>query len=419
MEIGNFSKFNLKDFAIKFFVFIFPLSLVSGPLIPDLIISISSIFFLIFFYNEILYFIKNNYFIKFFFLFFLYLLINSFFSEFILVSLKSSFTYIRFVIFICIIFYLFQQRPNTKYIFFLGLLFTFVILCIDANFQYLTGKNFFGFEPQKTPLRISGMFKDELILGSFLSRLFPLLVGLFFLFFNQKKFFLLNIFLLGLIVTFTIVISAERTAIALHLMSMSLLILFLHIKKKYKLFIFVLIIFAGALFITFNTHVKDRVIKETLLNSDKATYVFSKVHHAHYLTAINIFLEKPFFGSGVKTFRYICDEKKYKVDRFKKPFKFWQFSCSTHPHNIYIQLLSETGIIGFLFLFSFFIYIIFCLVKNFKENKPELYWRSSIYICLFINFFPLAPSGNFFNNFISMMYILPVGLMLAKSKLSK
>ena len=70
MEIGNFSKFNLKDFAIKFFVFIFPLSLVSGPLIPDLIISISSIFFLIFFYNEILYFIKNNYFIKFFFYFF-------------------------------------------------------------------------------------------------------------------------------------------------------------------------------------------------------------------------------------------------------------------------------------------------------------------------------------------------------------
>ena len=96
-----------------------------------------------------------------------------------------------------------NSAPNTKYIFFLGLLFTFVILCIDANFQYLTGKNFFGFEPQKTPLRISGMFKDELILGSFLSRLFPLLVGLFFLFFNQKKFFLLKCIFLSKINSFS------------------------------------------------------------------------------------------------------------------------------------------------------------------------------------------------------------------------
>ncbi len=419
MEIDNFFKFNLKNFVIKFTVFIFPLSLVSGPLIPDLIISISSIIFLFFFYNDFLNFIRNNYFIKIFFIFFLYLVINSFFSEFILISLKSSFTYIRFVIFVCVICYLFERRHDIKYIFFLGLLSTFIILCVDANFQYLTGKNFFGFEPQITPLRISGMFKDELILGSFLSRLFPLLVGLFFLFFHNNKFFLLNIFLLSLIVTFTIVISAERTAIALHLMSMSLLILFLHIQKKYKLLIFLSIIFAGFLFITSNIHVKDRVIKETLLNSDKATYVFSKVHHAHYLTAINIFLEKPILGSGIKTFRFICDKEKYKIDRFKDPFKFWQFSCSTHPHNIYIQLLSETGVIGFLFLLSFFIYIIFGLFKNFNENKSQLYWRSSIYICLFINFFPFAPSGNFFNNFISMMYILPIGFMLLKPKLIK
>ena len=166
-------------------------------------------------------------------------------------------------------------------------------------------------------------------------------------------------------------------------------------------------------------HVKHRVINETLLNSDKAKYVFSKVHHAHYLTAINIFLEKPLLGSGAKTFRYICDEDKYKVDRFKKPFNFWQFSCSTHPHNLYMQLLSETGIIGFTFLMCFFIYIIVNLFKKLPKSITETYYKKSIYICLFVNFFPFAPSGNFFNNYVSMIYILPISLMLLKTKLIK
>ena len=195
MEIINSLKINFKNFGIKFLVFIFPFTLVSGPLIPDLIISISSLFFLIFFYKEFFNLIKNNYFIKFFLLFFIYLVINSFFSDFIFISIKSSLTYVRFIIFVCIIYYLYKNRPEIRYIFFLGLLLTFVILCVDANYQYLTGKNFFGFEPQKEPLRISGMFKNELILGSFLAKLFPLLVGLYFLFFYKNKFFLLNLLL--------------------------------------------------------------------------------------------------------------------------------------------------------------------------------------------------------------------------------
>ena len=173
--------------------------------------------------------------------------------------------------------------------------------------------------------------------------------------------------------TFTIIISAERTATALHLISILLLIFFLDIQKKFKFLVFISLFLVGAIFINSNVHVKHRVINETLINSDKAKYVFSKVHHAHYLTAINIFLEKPLLGSGVKTFRYICDEDKYKVDRFKRPFNFWQFSCSTHPHNLYMQLLSETGIIGFIFLMYFFIYIIINLFKKLPKNIKETY----------------------------------------------
>ena len=41
-------------------------------------------------------------------------------------------------------------------------------------------------------------------------------------------------------------------------------------------------------------------------------------------------------------------------------YKVSIFSCSTHPHNSYIQVLSETGIIGFTFL----IFTLFYFCKN-------------------------------------------------------
>ena len=55
-------------------------------------------------------------------------------------------------------------------------------------------------------------------------------------------------------------------------------------------------------------------------------------------TAFNMFLDKPILGHGPKMFRVICKNEKYQVGI--KP-------CDTHPHNFYIQLLAETGIIGF------------------------------------------------------------------------
>ena len=68
-----------------------------------------------------------------------------------------------------------------------------------------------------------------------------------------------------------------------------------------------------------------------------------------------MFLDNPIFGVGPKLFRIFCDDQKYNIDRD---------TCSTHPHNTYIQILAETGIIGFMLMCIPLIFVLYQLSKN-------------------------------------------------------
>ena len=73
---------------------------------------------------------------------------------------------------------------------------------------------------------------------------------------------------------------------------------------------------------------------------------------AHYLTSIEIFKDNPLLGSGADTFRYACSKEDYsKINSAEADVR-----CNTHPHNIFFEILSELGIIGFL------VFIFFCFI---------------------------------------------------------
>ena len=112
---------------------------------------------------------------------------------------------------------------------------------------------------------------------------------------------------------------------------------------------------------------------------------------------------------SIKYFSCECSEK----DEYKISFE----SCSNHPHNNYIQVLSEMGIIGFIFL----IYVIF--IFSFQISKYLYYkYYKKIYIfsdfqlallsAILISIWPIAPTGDFFNNWLSVIYFLPLGIFL-------
>ena len=108
---------------------------------------------------------------------------------------------------------------------------------------------------------------------------------------------------------------------------------------------------------------------------------------AHFLAAINIWKDKPFFGSGLKSFRALCGFEKYKTISKNDANR-----CSTHPHNFYFELLAETGFFGFFLLVSFFIVILKKI--NFFKNENKIFFL----IIFIINIWPLGTSGSLFNN---------------------
>ena len=114
-------------------------------------------------------------------------------------------------------------------------------------------------------------------------------------------------------------------------------------------------------------------------------------------------------------YRKLCNEDEYFVN---------EFSCTTHPHNFYFQVLAENGLFGFIFLILIFFYVTFLILKEFwlrniRNKKLSGDYALIILIGIFINLWPIAPSGNIFNNWLSILIYLPVGFYLYCVKLKK
>ncbi len=92
--------------------------------------------------------------------------------------------------------------------------------------------------------------------------------------------------------------------------------------------------------------------------------------------------------------------------------------CSTHPHNILIQIILELGLIGLAFYIIAAVFVLFNFFKSIFKRKFDADYLSfyAITIGLIINLFPLVPGGNFFNNWISIILYYNIGLYMYSYK---
>lgn len=351
----------------------------------------------------------------------------------------SSIFHFRYAILSISIFYLINlhETKNEKkeikilsfFLFFLWFLF------FDSLYQFTTGENIFGNKIISN--RISSIFGNELILGSFLLKILPMILwALFFFQIDLKKNnkYLTFFFSLYLI---TVYLAAGRTSFLLTLLFIFLIFLLVKNIRKilrsslifFLLFAILISIFkfgdsrpANRIFIkTFhqitnqiftknnnNLNIEKKIDINKIYNNAK---IFSSDHNGHYILAFELFKNSPVFGVGPKGFRYFCRSVNYNPR---------VGTCSTHPHNIFIQILAETGLFGLIFYLISISFLIFNILKH-ASNKKNILDKDKN--CLFIaslaiiiNLFPFLPSGNFFNNWISIINYYYIGLFLYSYK---
>ena len=387
--------------------------LIWGPFFPDLIVSISTLFFLYYVFKTKNFNYFNNIPLIFFFIFCIYFIsLSIFVAEDKLSSLKSSLFYFRSGVFSCFIWYLIEKDKNILNYFFYALMLSFSALVIDGYLQYFTGENIFGYK--FNGYRVSSFFGDELIMGSYLSRLFPLLFALF-LVKKKQKYEIYIIGILFIMVDVIIYLSGERTAFFFLNLSTIFIILLIKEYQRFRLISFLIAIICILILSSYSSKLTNRMFLTPINDMGlfqsselKEKFIFSKIHDGYIKTAIKMFKDKPITGHGPRMFRKKCSDPNYSVgDR----------PCDNHPHNFYIQLLAETGIIGFLFIFFGFIYIIYASLMQFKSIifKKKRYltdYQVCLLASLLITLWPFSPNGNFFNNWMIIVYSLPLGFYL-------
>jgi O-antigen ligase len=405
-----------------------PFFLTTGPFLSDSAVVLIDLIFLFIVFKKKEYFYFNNFIFKFLLLFWLFVTIRSLFAENIILSFKSSFTYIRFIILILAIdFFL---RKSDKFIKQIGFFFIFFIffICFDAYIQFFLGKNLLGF-PIYNPDKLNGIFNHRGVLGSYLSRLFPLLICFMLLIYNVEKNKFIYIFLI-LLVSSVVFLSGSRSSLVMTCIFLIFIFLFLNPLRKYLiltlLIVSLLLVTVGKynkkiehafyyqLLDPIKTIFDDKVDTE-IFNEQKNFYIFTKVYHSHYLTAWNMFKDNKIFGQGSVMYRELCSKKEFYVNIY---------SCTTHPHNFYIQMLAENGIIGFFFISFIFFYVFYEIIVEFFRrtfNKRKKYANITLFtlMSVFLNLWPINPSGNFFNNWLSVLIYFPLGFLFYFLKKNK
>jgi O-antigen ligase len=481
-------KFKNNDYLIVLPFLFLPFFLVLGSFLSDLTASIYAIGFLIYIIKKKYFKYLNNIYFYYFLIIYIYLNINSFFSFNPSLSFQTSITYIRMILFSLFVSFLLTKISDLSKYFFISIIFCLIILFVDSLLQFFTGFNLIGYVAQD---RISSFFGKELILGSFVTRIFPILLGLIFIIEIKYKNYIG--FFIVVITGVLVFLSGERLAFAYFSITSIFFLLFFFDKKTKIILIGFLLIFFIAL-TAVSPRFYDRIFLHTLsqLKEGKSVFSISYRHELHFITAYNMYLDKKLLGHGLKSFRYLCSSDKYNpLDKINddniqksavsgvveikegplsddpkvfylfisqhgnvlKEYKIWGqykkffvvngdsvnpgdnlFSkyeyangCNTHPHNFYLHLLSETGIIGFLlffllffFLFCNLILVFFRIIKKKINTINTINKMNFFYLLgLCLSLFPLFPTGSFYNNWLLVIFYLNLGFFINCYKLIK
>ena len=387
-----------------------PLSLLIGSGVINFLVILFNILFIFeIFKNKQIDFFKDKIFYLLIFIW-IYLMINATFGINFENSLDRSIGFIRFIILSYGINYYFNKNNN----FFKNFIFKFwclifLVVSIDLVFETFMGFNLTG-NISTNQGRLSGFLGEELKIGNFYFGF--VLITLSYLFYSFKS----NIVLFCLAVAFITIalLIGERSNFIKILFIVPLFLFFFQDKNYLKKVIVIFISFLLlSLIIYSNKNYKERfwvMLLEPLIEKSLNPIESLKFspYGAHYDTAYKIFNNYKLFGVGLKNFRIESGNTEYR----NKEFIFTDARQTTHPHQLHFEILSETGLIGYILFSTFFFISIYRYFKSQKKNYNLFKFSSLLFLVATI--IPFLPSGSFFTTYSATIFWINYSFLISK-----
>jgi hypothetical protein len=280
----------------------------------------------------------------------------------------------------------------------------FLIIIVDILIEFFVGKNILG-QSTMMPGRLGSFTGRESVIGHFFFGFCLIFLSFLYTRFKKDSFSLILASSL-IIISFLI---GERANLIRTFFAISLFIFFIYkIDYKFKIFSIILIVSSSYLVINFNTDNSYKAryvwqIKSLFSLNGLTNYLNESQYGAHRNAAKEIFLDNPLFGVGIKNFR--IESRKEKYNDSEK-----HMLGSNHPHELYYEFLSETGIFGFSCFLIFILSSIIFSIKNYLKKK-NIYQLSGI-IVVIISILPVIPTGSFFATYNSSIFWINYAIMM-------
>ena len=320
-------------------------------------------------------------------------------------SIKTTLLYLRFYFAgIFIISVLRNQEFMNKYLVIISGIVGFFI--VDALIQIVTGTDLFGYDNQVAYGRVNGLFGDDLKLGIILAVFSPILIESILKIRKEATRYVL-LFVAYEAMLAIILLSISRASLVMFsLVTLGYaVVLMLRNKKKIAFIGIILLILTVVTGYQVSSAIKGRM--DPVLNAFQTQQAIdinketsglrAKLNNALservpiWETAFNIVKGNYINGIGSRGFRHAYKE-------YANPDDFFASAGidPTHPHQYIIEVLVETGIIGFIGLLLFFMKGSQIMVEAWRDRNLYIYAPA---ICVLACLFPFNTTLSIYSSF--------------------
>ncbi len=424
-----FSKnlFNLKNY-FNFLLTLIPASFVAGNLVINLNILLLIISAFLIFKNKI-FSIKFFWFDKLIFFYFFLVLYTGTFNDYLFYKeglswkgyfatiIKSLFFFKYLFLYLVTRFLIEKDFINLK-LFFISCAAVSLFVSFDIFYQFIFGKDIFGFEIIGSGRKLGGPFGDELIAGGFIQR-FSIFSFFVIPLFYPKNSNLISKYLipiLFLIFLVGIIFSGNRMPLVLFVFTCFLILLFNKQVRKYFISFLITFLILFVVIINTNSDIKNNfknfygqinqmvviIINKDFKNNNSPQYL------KEFETFYDTWLINKYIGGGIKNFRYYCHHRQ-NIE------KNAEFVCNMHPHNYYLEIMTETGLVGLvtiLIIFFIIFYKSFCKKYLFRSSLQKNNLITPFIFLFITEIFPIKSTGSFFTTGNTTYLFLIIGILV-------